>query len=93
MTAWVTTYFVFPALIIALSGAFGRLWRGPSLPDRLIGLEVISFTVLNALVVYGILHDEPLYLDIGLVIALISFVATISFAQFIEQRGTDDRMD
>lgn len=93
MSAWIGTHFVLPCLALCFVVASVRLWRGPSLPDRLVGLDVISFLVLNAFVAYGVIYEEPLYLDIALVMALISFIATLAFAKFIERGGTGASMD
>jgi multicomponent Na+:H+ antiporter subunit F len=35
--------------------------------------------------VYSMAHDQPVFLDVAVVLALISFVGTVAFARYIEE--------
>jgi multicomponent Na+:H+ antiporter subunit F len=64
--------------------AFIRLVLGPTLPDRVVALDLITILGLGMLTVYAVASGESVYLDIGIVLALVTFLATVAFAYFIE---------
>lgn len=75
------------ALIIALLLAFIRLVRGPSLPDRVIALDLMATIVVGLFSVYAMAMDQPVFIDAAIVLALIVFLGTVAFARYTEQRG------
>ncbi len=79
-------FVAFPLLTIAVILAFVRLVRGPSLPDRVVALDLISSLMIGIIAVYAIATDEPVLLDLAIVLALISFLGTVAFANYIERR-------
>lgn len=74
-------------LLLALSTALClvRLLRGPSLPDRVIALDQIGIHVVGLTAVYSIQVGRAVFLDVAVVIALLSFMTSLAFARFIEQ--------
>ena len=80
-------------LAIAMLLAFARLSRGPDLTDRVVALDVITTIGVAMSALYATAHDAPVYLDVAILIALISFVGTIAFAYYLEHRWVrpDDR--
>lgn len=72
-------------LTCALLLALYRVLRGPSMPDRVVALELISFVVVNGTLTYAILTDEAAFIDVAIVIALIAFLSTVAFARFLER--------
>ncbi|RUR31883.1 MULTISPECIES: monovalent cation/H+ antiporter complex subunit F [Vreelandella] len=74
----------------ALILAFVRVVRGPSLPDRVVALELFSTTVVGLVGVYAIQSGVASFLDAAIVIALMGFLAAIGFARFLERGGPRD---
>lgn len=72
-------------LIIALFLAFIRLVRGPSLPDRVVALDMIAVLCVGIIAAYDIITNEPAFLDTAIVLALIAFLGTVAFAFYIER--------
>ena len=66
---------------------FVRLVRGPSLPDRVVALDFITAVAVAASGVWAIATGNPVFLDVAMVLALISFVGTVAFARYLERRG------
>lgn len=62
-----------------------RLWRGPSLPDRVVALDQIGIHVVGLSVLYSIQVGEIVFLDVAIVTALLAFIATVAFARYLEQ--------
>lgn len=83
--AWLSIVIFLPLLSIAILLAFTRLLRGPSLPDRVIALDLMATFGVGVVGVYAVATNQPALLDVGLVLALLVFLSTIAFAYFIER--------
>lgn len=68
-----------------------RIWKGPTLPDRVLGLDVLTSSAIGFIAVIGIDTGFTLYVDIAIAVGLVGFLATISFARFILTRGDTER--
>ncbi len=77
-------------LSAALLLTFARLVRGPTLPDRVIALDLLAAIIVGFTAVYALETDQPVFLDAAIVIALIIFLGTVAFAQYIERRARDE---
>jgi multicomponent Na+:H+ antiporter subunit F len=75
---------------IAMFLAFVRLVRGPSLPDRVVALDLIGVIAVGVIAAYDILTEQPVLLDAATVVALVSFLGTVAFAHYVERRGRDE---
>jgi len=65
--------------------AFIRVVRGPTLPDRVIAIDLMGVLMVCLLVVVGASTGEQAFLDVAIVIALISFVGTEAYARYVER--------
>lgn len=81
---------VYLMLSAALVFAFIRLARGPSLPDRVVALDLIAVISVGIIAAYAIDVDQRVFLDAALVVALIGFLGTVSFARYVERRARDE---
>jgi multicomponent Na+:H+ antiporter subunit F len=77
---------VFVLLSISFILAFIRLAIGPRLPDRVVALDLVAFLVLGFISAYSIRSNQTGFLDVAIVLALISFLATVAFAYLLERR-------
>jgi multicomponent Na+:H+ antiporter subunit F len=80
---------VFALLVAALLLAFVRLVRGPSLPDRVIALDLISMIIAGFITATAVLMRQPVLLDAVVVLAIIVFFGTVAFARYLERRPRD----
>ena len=71
---------------VAILLAAVRLIRGPSLPDRVIALDLISILVAGTTAIYAIASGQAVFLDVATILALISFLGTVAFARYIEKQ-------
>lgn len=71
-------------LSLSVIFVFLRLFIGPSLPDRVIAVDVMSVIAICVIAVFAMISQHAIYLDIVIALALISFLGTVAFAQFIE---------
>jgi multicomponent Na+:H+ antiporter subunit F len=72
-------------LALALFFALIRLAKGPSLPDRVMALDLMGSIVVGMIGVYCIVAENAEFLDAGIVLGLIAFLSTVAFAKFIER--------
>lgn len=88
--------FLYAALMVlslSLIVALYRLITGPSLQDRILALDSVSYTLVGMVAVISILMDTQAYLDIILLIGILAFLSTISFCRFVERGVVIDRGD
>lgn len=76
----------FVVLAIALVLALARLVRGPTLPDRVISLDLIGVLSIAIISLHAIDSRETAYLDAAIALALVAFLGTVAFARFVEWR-------
>jgi multicomponent Na+:H+ antiporter subunit F len=69
----------------ALLIAFVRLVKGPTLPDRIVAMDLIGVLVIGMAVVLAASTGVRETLDAAMVIALIGFVATVAYATYVER--------
>jgi multicomponent Na+:H+ antiporter subunit F len=81
---------IYIMLGISILLAFFRLVRGPSLPDRVVALDLIAVLTVAVICIYAIGTNQRVFLDVAIVLALITFLGTIAFAQYVERRAHDD---
>ncbi|MEO1092784.1 MAG: monovalent cation/H+ antiporter complex subunit F [Pseudomonadota bacterium] len=72
-------------LIAALILTTVRLMRGPTLPDRVVALDLISMLLVAFLAIFALASDESAYLDAAVALALVAFLATVAMARFIDR--------
>lgn len=76
---------IFGILLLAMFFALYRLLKGPSLPDRVVALDLFAILVVGMIANHAVRTNQPIYLDVALALALISFLSTIAFAYHIEK--------
>jgi multicomponent Na+:H+ antiporter subunit F len=81
---------VYIMLGLGLFLALGRLVVGPSLPDRVVALDLIAALTVGIIVTYAVGTEQRVFLDVAIVLALITFLGTIAFAQYVERRAHDE---
>jgi multicomponent Na+:H+ antiporter subunit F len=70
---------------VALLIALVRLVQGPTLPDRIVAMDLFGVLVVGLIVVLAGSSGVRATLDAAIVIALIGFVGTIAYATYVER--------
>ena len=81
------TEFFFAIGIILIANAFLCLFRaarGPTVPDRILAINIVGTKTLVVLVLITYVFDQPMYLDIALIYGLLNFIVTIAAARYME---------
>jgi multicomponent Na+:H+ antiporter subunit F len=63
-----------------------RVIRGPTLPDRVVAVDLIGVSAVCLMVVAAAGSKEAAFLDAAVVIALLGFLGTVAYARYIERR-------
>lgn len=83
-------YIILPLLAIAVILIFVRFIMGPSISDRVVALDLMITSGIGIIAVYSIIVDQPTFLDIAMILALIAFLSTVAFAYYLEKRNKND---
>ncbi|MGQ9807650.1 MAG: cation:proton antiporter [Armatimonadota bacterium] len=78
-------------LAVAMLLAFVRVVLGPTLPDRVIALDLLTSCAAAFMVAYSVRSGNPVFMDVAIVIALVAFLATVGFARYVAKRAEQDR--
>ena len=84
-------FFVLITLTSLMLVYFYRVVRGPSIFDRVLGLNGISTKAIVLLVVIGTLFERvDMFVDISTGYALLNLVGALAIAKFLEERGASE---
>jgi len=76
-------------LMIFMLIALFRLILGPTVPDRVVALDTINTLVIAGMILFGAAFEEVIYIDVAIVYALLSYIATLYIAKYMERRAKD----
>lgn len=81
------TILLFAGLLILLSIVFSvlRLVIGPTMVDRVVAIDTLTVISLSLVALYAHLSGRFVYLDVALVYGLLSFLAVLALARFLEK--------
>lgn len=65
--------------------ALVRLARGPTLPDRVVALDLAALLAAGHICVQAVRRDSALTLFAAVVLALLAFLSTVAFARHVER--------
>jgi multicomponent Na+:H+ antiporter subunit F len=66
-----------------------RLILGPTVPDRVVALDTINTLVIAGMILFGAAFESIIYIDVAIVYALLSYIATLYIAKYMERRTKD----
>ena len=64
-----------------------RIILGPSLWDRLLGLNLVTSKLIMIIILIAFVKQETFILDLALVYALLSFMGIIFFSIYVQRKG------
>jgi multicomponent K+:H+ antiporter subunit F len=75
--------FGFAALGAALALNLWRLFKGPGVADRILALDTMVINVIGIIVLTGIAWGSGTSFEAALMLAMVGFVGTVSYAKFL----------
>lgn len=83
-------FFLYVAVAILVSSllCLYRVVFGPTIIDRIVGVNVIGTKTIAVILVIGIIFEQvDFFIDIAFVYALINFIGTLAFSRYFEEKG------
>ncbi|MFO7793240.1 MAG: monovalent cation/H+ antiporter complex subunit F [Candidatus Saliniplasma sp.] len=81
---------LFWSIVILLSTSFILFYRvifGPTLPDRLIGMNTITTKVVVVIAILSIFINEYFLIDLAIVLLMVNTVGSLILAKHLERSG------
>ena len=66
--------------------AFVRLVKGPTLPDRVVSVDLITSLAVAFAGLVALTADLSAFIDVAFALALVAFLATVAFAWYADRR-------
>lgn len=88
------TFFISIALVlgIALLIPFYRVYKGPTVFDRLLGAAAVGAKTLTIILLFGLMYDRlDMFIDISLGYAILNFVGVIAMAKYFRSRPRETK--
>ena len=78
--------FVVVAIVITVMALtlIYRVVKGPHAIDRLVAADSIDVIIALVMVLFGCYEGRSLYVDLGLIVALLGFIETILISKYLE---------
>ena len=76
----------FILVMLGIVGGFIRLVKGPSLPDRVVALDMMTVLIVSFCGLYAIQSEVTAFVDVAIVVAVIGFLSTVALARYVERR-------
>jgi len=74
-------------LAVPLVLAAWRMIKGPGVADRFVALDMLTGVVVALSAITALITGRGAFLDIGVGVALVNFVATVALSAFLERKG------
>ena len=78
------------ALLICCALCLYRIARGPTAPDRTVGIDILGTVVVGFCALLGLQTGKDYLLNVALVWALVSFIGTLALARHLEGQHHND---
>jgi len=78
---------------VLMLGAFLCLWRlgkGPTAPDRTVAIDTLGTLVIGFCALYALRTGNAFYMNVAIAWALLSFVAAVALAKYLEGKAFDE---
>jgi multicomponent Na+:H+ antiporter subunit F len=82
------TTICFVLLGLAMLATIARIIRGPTLADRILGLDTITILAVGIIGLFAVTTGLTLYADIAISVALVGFLSTAAFARYLLSRAS-----
>jgi len=67
-----------------------RVIFGPTAADRIVAVDILGILIVGLLALLGLHYKQGFFMDVALIWALLSFIASLAFSKILEGRQLDD---
>lgn len=77
----------FTVIVLSITSLLSlyRVILGPTVQDRLVGLNLIAAKTTVVMVLLAVLWDQKIFLDVALVYAILGYVGIIAIAKYLRK--------
>ncbi len=72
-------------MALAMIPCMYRILVGPTILDRVVGLDAMTTVMVVMLGVYSFVHESVFFLDVALVLSIISFLGTVAISKYLDE--------
>lgn len=70
---------------LAILLALYRIIVGPSMPDRVVALDMIGVNLISGVAVFSVVLHTHAFLEVILIVGILAFISTLALARFVER--------
>lgn len=85
-------YIILPALTISALLVFIRFVLGPTIADRIVAFDLLIIIGMGIIAIYSIITDQPTFLDIAMIFALIAFLGTTAMSYYLKKMNVSRKL-
>jgi len=79
------TIFIIPTLSISVLLVFIRFLLGPSIPDRVVALDLLITIGIGFIACFCVVYNKSVFLDVAMILGLLAFLGTVAFSYYLEK--------
>ncbi|HJH32305.1 MAG TPA: cation:proton antiporter [Methanosarcinaceae archaeon] len=72
-------------MVFAMVPCVYRTIMGPTIPDRVIAVDAMTTVIVVMLGVYSFVQGSVFFMDVALVLSIISFVGTVTISKYLDE--------
>lgn len=84
---WISLLLVSLAFVLLLY----RLIKGPTVADRVVALDALGVALISIVALLSLIYETEFFMEVILLLTILSFIGTTAFAKFIERGEIFDR--
>jgi len=82
-------FLLYAQIVLSLFCLF-RVIRGPSIADRMVGLDIFGILVVGICAILAIQTGRSFIMDIGIAWIILSFIGTLTLAKYLSGKKLNE---
>lgn len=78
------------ALVILCFFSLYRAWRGPTVADRMVAIDILGILVVGICPLWAVYTKRHFVVDIALAWILLAFIGTVALAKYLGGQQFDE---
>lgn len=67
-----------------------RIIKGPTIPDRMVGIDIFGILVVGICVILAIITKRMFLIDVGIAWITLSFIGTLTLAKYLSKKKLNE---
>ncbi len=67
-----------------------RAWRGPSIPDRMVAIDILGTLAVGMTTIWAVITERSFLIDVALAWIFLSFIGTLALAKYLSHKTLDE---